>query len=308
MGTERRSHAEERRRFLAESRQLHSELTDAVKRDTFLMDWLTSAEKSEQKLYAKSLSASELQSLAERYGCRTVRGWNEMRRHALVTMHQFVHEEAFKNLWAILRKADQESQFGRFAYSPAHGAVPARLLDAVYCWHQSPKFTRAERRAHSKAVASACKRLEELLVQVTPGDPLDDQFARFRFTDPRQARALFTAFVSNVEEDRRDFPNVAWNASHRLLSCGIDPLWAVRNVRQLALTVEPHSALPRKLRTKSAKRTYFIRAVRGAIELAQMGEEIRVGAQAIADVVALLANMDCSLDDVRKAQALRPEA
>jgi hypothetical protein len=62
------------------------------------------------------------------------------------------------------------------------------------------------------------------------------------------------------------------------------------------------NTLPTKVRAKAAKKTYFIGVVRGAICASTQStlDELGIGPQMMADLVALLSDMDCTSDDVRK--------
>lgn len=170
-------------------------------------------------------------------------------------------------------------------------------------WHQAPRFTSRERGRHSKKIAAAAQALEDLLVQLEPSHDLDGQYARFWFDDVEQGRALYRAFGDAEKAARASRLEI----SFRLSQCGVSPLWAVRNIKNSALFRAPTSnPLPGKVRAKSAKKTYFIHAVLGALDNAsRFGKRLSASPQLVADVVGVMASMDCFADDVRKVVAKR---
>lgn len=237
-------------------------------------------------------------------GYRTARAWLDMRKDGHAALHNFVYSDSFKTLWSILKKHDGPDGLG-YAYSPVNGGVPRRLLSAIETWHKAPKFTVSERRLHSKRIAKACTDLEDLLGQLVPSNELDDQYEWFRFSDEGQAGAVLAAFHMSVDEIKaKGFPTVSWIASQRLRACGVVPLWAVQNIKIMALDASPKSnGLPTKVRATAAKKTFFIGVVNAAICRSTMAtlEQLSIGPQLIADVVGLLSDLDCTADDVRKA-------
>lgn len=292
------------KKFKKEELEAYGALKRQIKDDNFFQQWLKTADESNRWLKAEQPTPDELQQYAENEGYRTARSWLEMRKDGYLALNYFINEDAFKKLWMLLKEYDQKTDW--HSYSPANGGVPSRLMSALQLWHQSPKFTVAERIRHSKKVALLCQELEELLSQVFPSHLHDDQYDRFRFSNQDQAKAMFASFGSaSPDHEARGFFSISWFASHRLKAAGVVPMWAVQNIKQLAQIESTRSgALPTKVRAKTAKRTYLIGAVSAAICKGTMSatlEELAIGPQLIADLVALLSNMDCSADDVRKA-------
>lgn len=291
----------ERARHLREVRRLR----ETAKTDEFLRRWRDQAENWWAWFEAQRLSEKEIEAEASADGFRSGRAWLEWRRHALNVTRYFVTEDAFQNLWRALRA--HKAKTGDFMPIVQ---VPNRLIDDLQRWHQAPKFTDAERRQHASRIAAACDELEHLLSQVVPSHDLDQQFSHFCFEDG-QARNLFLALGADSESlDGRPYPSISWVLAERLRQVGVDPLWGVRNIRFLARR-EGQTAriLPTKIRSATAKRSYFIRATAEALRLSTFVslKQLNVGPQLLADVVALLADMDCAADDVRKALAEYPE-
>lgn len=298
----------ERAEFLRTVRKEHRQLLAAIKTDRFLHDWLQHVEQ-DQKEFAierKKLSDTDLSEIAHHAGFRTSKAWLAARRDLHDLHRHFVYAEPFKKLWTILK--DRQSRDGAslyWGYAPTAVGVPQKLIDAALTWHQAPKFTQAERRSHSRKIAAACQDLEDLLGQIEPSHTLDGQYSRFRFDDKAQAGALYVAFgASHEKDDTNPFFGTQWKASHRLEFGGVVPLWAVQNIKKMALEGGPKdSPLPAKIRAKAAKKTYFIGAVLGALKSVSYTnpDDSQISHQLIADIVGLLAGTDCTADDVRKA-------
>lgn len=296
----------ERAEFLRTVRKERRELNEAIKTDQFLRDWLRHVEQ-DQRAFAierEKLCDPDLTEIAHHAGFRTSKAWLAARKDLEKLHHYFVYAEPFKELWAHLRER-QDKIFPQWGYSPTRVGVPHKLVDAVMTWHQAPKFTQAERRAHSRKIAAACEVLEDLLGQIEPSHTLDGQYSRFRFDNKAQAGALCRAFdVSHEKDDKDPFFGTQWKASHRLQLGGVVPLWAIQNIKKMAAEGGPKaSPLPAKIRAKAAKKTYFIGAVSGILKSVSFSNpaDSQIGHQLIADVVGLLAGTDCTADDVRKA-------
>lgn len=270
----------------------------------FLNDWLMAAESSKSWLEGEEFTRDELQELALTDGYRTAQAWLDMRAQAQSAMRHFVHSEYFQQLWAILRERDLTDDGN--AFSPARRGVPAQLLSAIEHWHQTPKFTVAERKRQSAKIAAVSAELEILLGQLVPNRSCDDQYTRFRFSDPGQAGAVFAVFRSPAELKEKRRTSVGWDASQRLEACGITPLWAVQNIKEMAENGIAVQGVPTKVRATGALKTYFISVLNRAIGAATYGyrpKEIGINHQLLADIVGLLANTDCTSDDVRKTLA-----
>ena len=299
---------DERAKTLREGRRQDRELRAEIERDQFLQEWLAQAEESQQSFAREVISDDALEEFAKYEGYRSARAWRVARADMLRLLRHFVEAEPFKQFWALLKKNQLEDDYV-WGYSPANAGVPSRLLAAMETWHKAPKFTATERRQHSQKIAQASQVLEDLLAQVEPSHDLDGQYSRFRFENKDQAGAVFRVFGgSSVEADSKPFFGTQWLASHNLMTCGVVPLWAVRNIKAMALDGAPGSnPLPAKVRAKAAKKTYFIGVALAAIQRSSTFavKERSVGPQLVADIVGLLANMDCTADDVRKAMPKR---
>lgn len=296
----------ERAQYLRTIRKEHRELQAVIKSDRFLQDWLVQVQQDQRDfaLERRNLSDADLSEIAHHAGFRTSKAWLAARKDLADLYHHFVYAESFKTLWALL-KNHQRSTDIFWCYSPGNAGVPRKLIDAVLTWHQAPKFTQAERRSHSKKIAAASQILEDLLGQIEPSHMLDGQYSRFRFDDKPQAGALYRAFgASPDEDDAKPFFGTQWTASRRLQLCGVVPLWAVQNIKEMALGGEPKSSpLPAKIRAKAAKKTYFIGVVSEVLKgaISQNRHDFQISHQLTADIVGLLSGTDCTADDVRKA-------
>lgn len=283
----------------------HRALRREVRKNTFLREWLTAAEDSSDWFKSQNFSDKEVEEMARSDGYRTARSWLEMRSDGHRTIKQFVHADEYQVLWRALKEHDNGTVGGGYAYSPLNGGVPSRLLDSIQRWHKLPKFTTAERKNHSEKIAAAAEKLEDLLGQLVPSDNLDPQYSQFLFPDKQQAIAVLRRMGKSGEEiEAQRFPSPSWEAGIRLSHLGIEPLWAVQNIRMMASdSSKSYASLPTKVHTKTAKRTWFIRAVYDAICGATFSTPKNIGLRQedLAGVVGLLTNADCSADDVRKA-------
>lgn len=296
----------ERAEYLRTIRKADRELLEKINSDRFLHDWLAQAQKDRQVYESRreNFTDAELTAMATHAGFRTSKAWLAALKDLDDLYRHFVYAEPFKQLWSLFKKY-QRSTNVFLCYSPSNSGVPRKLVDAVLTWHQSPKFTLAERRSHSKKIAEASQVLEELLGQIEPSHSLDGQYSRFLFHDKPQAGALYRAFgVSPEKDDKNPFFGTQWNASHRLQFGSVVPLWAVQNIKRMALEGEPKSnPLPAKIRAKAAKKTYYIGVVSAILKNAvyQTDVDFQIKTQLIADIVGLLSGTDCTADDVRKA-------
>lgn len=269
--------------------------------EEFLQQWLTESSESKRLFEDQKLSHQVLSEQALRHGYRTRSVWLDAMKDHHAALTHFVHANEFKELWAILKKHDEIYEEDR-AYSAGRRGVPNRLLEAVDAWHQFPKFTIAERMMHSKKIAKACAQLQDLLGQVLPGIDFESQYSKFIFARDRQANAVFRVFKSEPIYEH----GVIFEAGHRLKQCGVTPLWAINNIQKMAESEVVRNALPTKIRAATAKKTYLIGAVSKAIDSACVSElpkNIGLTHRLIADVVGLLAGMECEIEDVRKRLA-----
>ncbi|MGJ7498327.1 hypothetical protein ACSFA8_25135 [Variovorax sp. RT4R15] len=292
---------EQAKRYRA-ARKRDRELRAEIKRDQFLQEWLAEIDQYQREFREEAASIHDLEQTAESAGFRTARAWIDARNDLAKLYKNFVVDDAFKKFWKFVRD-NQDPQDLFWGYSPTNGGIPRRLIEAMTTWHQAPRFTASERRQHSKKIAAAAQALEDLLVQLEPSHDLDGQYSRFWFDDLEQGRALYRAF-GDAEKAEKAYRQ---DISFRLSRCGVAPLWAVRNIKNSALTRAPTSnPLPGKVRAKNAKKTFFIHAVLGALDNAsRFGKKLSASPQLVADVVALMASMDCFADDVRKIVSKR---
>ena len=127
---------------------------------------------------------------------------------------------------------------------------------------------------------------------------------------------MFAAFKSPPDVVRKK-PNGSDDPMHAksfirfvLGKAGITPISAVESIRRAASHDQTYTKLPTKLKAKGAARTYFIHATNDAINnstamIWHSGSIIST--QLMADLVSLIADTDCTADDVRKALKEKPE-
>ena len=272
--------------------------------DDFLQDWLGAANNSARLFKQANLTGDALNEQAIAHGYRTGRVWKQAMQDHQSALHHFVNADAFGKLWECAKNHDAIYGEG-CAYSPAIRGIPNRLLEALDAWHRLPKFTKTERAAHSKKIAKACEQLQDLLGQLLPADAFKAPYSRFILGRDGQADAVFRVFKS----EPLNKPSVIFEAGHNLKQCGVTPLWAVGNIRQMAeaeAAVIRSKFVPTKIRADTAKKTYLIGAFSRAINTACMDalpSQLGITHEQIADVVALLAGTECQVEDVRKRLA-----
>jgi len=271
--------------------------------EEFLQQWLAAAQESARLFENQRFSREALNEQAICHGYRTGTIWLEAMKDQEVALSHFVKADAFQELWAVLKKHDEIYEEDH-AYSARRCGVPSRLLEAIDAWHKLPKFTTAERTTHSKKIAKACTQLHDLLEQVLPGDNFGSQYSHFIFAkDKQQANVVFRAFKS----EPINVHGVVFEAGYRLKHCGVTPLWAINNIQAMAESEVGRNTLPTKIRAATAKRTYLIGVVNKIIDVAcpsELPKALGLTHRLLADVVGLLAGMDCEIDDVRKRLAL----
>jgi hypothetical protein len=289
--------------------EFDAELASAIESSTFLAEWLadTNARWQQFKEQTEPLSAAEREQEAAKAGFRSWAGWTAYQRCAHRALELFATDATFRSLWTALRRVDDAGDllgpvFRR--YGPHNGGAPRRILSAIEQWHKAPKFTAAEMQRHHKKIANLTAQLIELVDQVTPSG-MTDQYFRFELDDA-SARALLDSYQTpkamRFGNQRQNPLGVRWTAKHYLERAGITPLWALSQVAEAARRGAEYSSqvLPRKVRAANAYRTYMIREVAEAIQGDAPRANLPVGDQLLATLVALLVNVDCSIDDVRK--------
>lgn len=269
--------------------------------EEFLQKWLSESSQSMRLFEDQRFTREKLNEQAICYGYRTGLVWLAAMKDHHAALKHFVNANEFKELWVILKKHDEIYEEDR-AYSARNCGVPNKLLNAIDAWHKFPKFTVAERIMHSKKIAKACAQLQDLLGQVLPGDEHESQYSRFIFARDGQADAVFRVFKSKPLYEH----GVIFEAGHTLKQCGVTPLWAVNNIQKMAESKAVRNGLPTKMRAATAKKTFLIGAVSRVINTACVSElpkTLGLTHRLIADVVGLLAGMECEIEDVRKCLA-----
>lgn len=192
-------------------------------------------------------------------------------------------------------------EWNGFAFSPANGGFPARVLRALEAWYKVPKFTAAERKAHNRKIVASCDTLIDLLKQVAYSSEVDVDFSGFYRLTPDQVTTLFDGFRSPASW-RKELSGGRYRAYLGLKNAGLNPLWAVEYIKQSALTNCEPVALPTKVRAKGAIKTYLIDCLWSDLDMSVIftpASEL-VSKEMFAELVALIADCDCSADDVRK--------
>jgi len=100
----------ERAEYLRTIRQSHRDLMATIKRDRFLNDWLEVVQRDrlEYERARQSITDSELSAMAIRSRFRTSKAWLNALKDYYDLHHHFVHAQAFKQLWEILKKTSTE--------------------------------------------------------------------------------------------------------------------------------------------------------------------------------------------------------
>lgn len=285
-----------------------SSLRKEAEQGAFLLEWLAQSRQAKIEFldWAESADTAAKEAAAQRAGFRTWRSYLECLKDKHQAIQMFVGEDAFRALWAALRSADPKGENIPWGFSAANAGTPLSILQAIDTWYQTPKFTAAESAKHYRKIAAASRVLIELLEQVSPGGFTQafDSFAR----DAEGAERLLIAFrtpakYQNPYGARNTFGR-NWAAIRYLEAAGITPVWAVKQIEAAAAPRKhPLTVLPRKVKSKTAYRTFMIAEVAKAIAGMGPRSPLPVSDLVIADVVALLINGDCSLDDVRKCLA-----
>lgn len=277
---------------------------DEAKEDDFLRDWLTqsAAHQADAKRVEESTSSDERDAMAASRGFRTWRQHRTCTLHCHALVDLFSNHNTFLAMWKRLREVDAQYDLAPHLYGPHNGGVPASLLRSLEVWYQQPKLTRAQRTKHNRKIVALCDDLLELLNQVTPSGAFDS-LGVLRLT-AGQTEALFARLrvSESLQSNFESHPETkARFVSEVFRQIGITPTWAVLNVAASA-RLEPHDVLPPKVNTATAFRTHFIRDMSDALWYFGAIEDGRPISDALfAEVVSLVANMDCAVDDVRKA-------
>lgn len=139
--------------------------------------------------------------------------------------------------------------------------------------------------------------------QVVPSHELDDGLNYFDVENEGQARYILNRLGVDGPSIDESFVAPGKLAGRQLEGLGITPLWALEHLMsKLSVELPRKELLPTKVNSRSSKRTYFIRAVKEILEDATTGksEKFGIGPTLQAEIVARLAECDCSDDDVRK--------
>lgn len=279
--------------------------------DEFLASWWEEARSAVASLKkeAGALDQSGRDRLAELSGFRSWRYMEEFLRHTVRVRERFLREPAFRELWSKLKLLDIEagepSYFGRH-----HGGVPGRLLQAIESWHQMPKFTKKERKQHGARISDLCNELELALSKVVPGSVGESELEGF-WLSPEQVNALMRTLLTREDtlKGMSEVPDLAPAVGrYALQQAAITPLWAVRAIRDSAAKWgDRATGLPTKVRSAGAIKTYFIHVVETVLDhhLDEYLQLTSINDQLRAELAGLLANVDCSADDVRKATRVR---
>ncbi len=284
--------------------------------EPFLQFWLSSFQSEWENLLASLLSENEREDFANREGFRTWRAFANFIAHQGRVLHLYVHDDAFIRLWEFLRLEDSGPRSWVMAsFGPGNGSVPASLLRDIEHWYKVPKLTRSEFEIHMKKIAKACDELLLLLGQVSSSQSYGDPFARFELTHDQKGWLLSFIDSMNKETERVSTKHTRfWKESetektrstqkkvyqydsffqHMLVAAGITPVYILTHLRAVAENESSDIWLPRKVKSKEAAKTFFIRRISETIPYP-------LEQTLLAEIVARIAETDCSADDVRKA-------
>lgn len=219
-----------------------------------------------------------------------------------LVLRRFIEEPAFAKLWKILKESDQEYQ--GFSYSSANGGFPMRAMGALEDWYKAPKFTVAERRSHDKKIEKACDALLDLLEPVALSVTVDNRFTAFSRLDEPRYTALFGWFNSPKKWEKKYDYEKRGRAVFNLTQSGITPIWAIGYIKAMAKAEVGYAGLPTKVHAKGAQKAFLIQRLWAALEhstFLPVSLEKLVPQSLFAEIVGLVADCDCSPDDVRKA-------
>ena len=169
---------------------------EVIANDHFLAEWLADSEQERQEIASDQASQTEQEIRANALGYANVRLANQHWEHAHWVLTNFVNADACKALWDVLKAEDRKT--GGFAYSPASGGFPVRVMNALEDWYREPKFTAAERKTHHKKIIQICDELLDLIAPVKHGHQLDKRFTAFSPTEPVVGN-LLDSFASPKE-------------------------------------------------------------------------------------------------------------
>lgn len=284
--------------------------------DTFLHEWLATfeAQEKDRALKDKGLSATELEVVATCWGFRTYRTFDTFRKRQHVLLKRFVSEPAFTRLWEALDAADLDKRGKRvgLAFTAANGGFVASLLRRFEAWHQRPKVTLRESRALFARLSRACDEALMILNQLSP-DGTTDPLLRLRSLESWQVMTILRNVSSKELWEKREKTFSAWSwdkdlgMSNLLSEAGITPAYAIGSLREtLARLPGQHGSGPTKIRASSAMRTNFIEVIdRLIIDAGFLATRpVSLEIQHVAELVGLVCNCDCSVDDVQKARVV----
>lgn len=291
------------KKYKAEALEQQRQLKLKVADNHFLVEWLTDFEAGLAGYEQEKLSPEAVEQRAEEAGYRSGRIGEDHFRRVHLVMQRFVSAKAFIRLWDILKRDDLVS--GGFSYSPANGGFPSRILRAIEDWYRLPKFTAAERKAHQKKIEKLSDELLLLLGQVAYSTNTDTAFSQFSNLTQEQISSLFGWFKSPKKWTREFEYKQKNRAQFNLKSAGITPLWAVEYIQQASRQIDTGERLPTKVRAKGAMKTYLIHRLHRELESSLMFSTFKteplIPQDLFAEIVGLIADCDCSADDVRKA-------
>lgn len=286
---------------------LRTALEEEVTRDTFKAEWLAQSEVAfaDFNNRAASMLAEEREALAIVNGFRTARSQGACYKHGHEISRLYVHDPVMQELWQRLRELDAKAGWGPSLYGPHNGGVPAKLIHAVVTWYQAPKLTKADRTKHNKKIAALCDQLLDLLGQVTPGG-VADHLGTLTLT-PTKAENLFNIFAAPKRRRQQFGDGPEFAASHLasvLSSAGFTPMWAIQGLAESA-RLPVFFTLPPKVAAKTAFRTYFIRELHDSLGWSVIAlkkpRRPMIPDDLFAQVVSRVVDVDCTIDDVRKA-------
>ena len=281
---------------------------------SFLKAWLDNFEAEHVGIerHWASVSADDKEAAALAAGFRTFRSARECNVRMHLVLRGFVKEEAFHTLWLRLSQSDalaaQDAPGTIPAVSPANGGFPHRLLRSIVGWYQLPRLTAKERVGTLTRMSKLTTELSDLLGTLSPDGDMDP-FLAISGIEERQAGKLFAGIgvtKASYEKSKEKPGGSTWRARFALQDSGITPAFVLQGLqRTIAVQLDQPrtNKLPTKIRAAGAMKTHFIKRLEDLLRDATVfsPKPPKIEAQLIAEIVSIVANTDCSAEDVYKA-------
>jgi hypothetical protein len=259
----------------------------------------------------QTLSANEKEDFARANGYIKWRDLEAATNHVGRIVNESFSSDCFNGLWQQLEVHDRACD--GFALSTANGGVPSKIINAVFDWYKTPKFTKTEEAAHDKKINKCCDELLRLLNQISSGG--NDKFSFFRELEEWQVSSLFTGFKSPKRfthyerQKRRSKPDVygrKFSAGYLLNRSGITPQYALLHLKRATEKDSVVNKMPTKIRSRTAINAYLIDQVEAVTGTSTAhGDYYFCPYELMADIVGSMSGIACEPDDVRKRLSQR---